>query len=157
MHPYRGHVHDSFTSRPMASPAVSQRQSSIPDNPTMLQGFEWYCPADFKHWQRLETALPVYAALGITSMWIPPACKAGWYTGNGYDIYDLYDLGEFDQKGSRHTKWGNKEELTAFAHSAKGFGIRVLFDTILNHRAAADRSEKVMATKIDPESEFNQA
>lgn len=123
------------------------------DNPTMLQGFEWYCPADFKHWQRLEKALPVHAALGITSMWIPPACKAGWYTGNGYDIYDLYDLGEFDQKGARHTKWGTKEELAAFAHSAQRFGIRVLFDAILNHRAAADRSETLMATEMDPKSE----
>lgn len=120
----------------------------------MLQGFEWYCPADFKHWQRLENALPIYAALGITSMWIPPACKAGWYTGNGYDIYDIYDLGEFDQKGSRHTKWGSKEEFTAFAHSAKRLGIRVLFDAILNHKAAADCSENVTATRVDPESEF---
>lgn len=141
MDPYRGYVH------------AHDHQAWPMDNPTMLQGFEWYCPADFKHWRRLENALPVHAALGITSMWIPPACKAGWYTGNGYDIYDLYDLGEFDQKGSRHTKWGTKEELTAFAHSAKRFGIRVLFDAILNHRAAADRSETVTATEIDPKSE----
>lgn len=119
----------------------------------MMQAFEWYCPADYSHWQRLERALPAHAALGVTSMWIPPACKASWYTGNGYDIYDLYDLGEFDQKGSRQTKWGTKEELAAFAQSAKRVGIRVLFDTILNHKAAADRSESVTATKTDPESE----
>lgn len=137
------------------APAPAQQESFVPDNPTMLQAFEWYCPADNQHWRRLADALPAHAALGVTSMWIPPACKAGWHTGNGYDIYDLYDLGEFDQKGSRHTKWGHKEELAAFAQSAKQAGIRVLFDAILNHKAAADRSEHVVATKVDPESEFH--
>lgn len=122
-------------------------------NQTMFQGFEWYVPADHQHWNRLEKALPTLAALGVTSMWIPPACKAGWYTGNGYDIYDLYDLGEFEQKGSRHTKWGNKEELVAMAESAARCGIRILFDAVLNHKAAADYSEEVVATKYDGEGE----
>lgn len=123
-------------------------------NQTMFQGFEWYVPADHQHWRRLEKALPTLAALGVTSMWIPPACKASWYTGNGYDIYDLYDLGEFDQKGSRHTKWGTKEELVAMAEGAARCGIRVLFDAVLNHKAAADYSEEVAAIKYEGEGEF---
>lgn len=120
----------------------------------MFQGFEWYVPADHQHWRRLEKALPTLAALGVTSMWIPPACKASWYTGNGYDIYDLYDLGEFDQKGSRHTKWGTKEELVAMAESAARYGIRILFDAVLNHKAAADYSEEVAAIKYEGEGKF---
>lgn len=122
-------------------------------NQTMFQGFEWYVPADHQHWRRLEKVLPALAALGVTSMWIPPACKAGWYTGNGYDVYDLYDLGEFEQKGSRHTKWGTKEELVAMAEAAAACGIRVLFDAVLNHKAAADYSEEVVATKYEGEGE----
>ena len=31
--------------------------------------------------------------------------KADSPDGNGYGIYDLFDLGEFDQKGSVATKW----------------------------------------------------
>lgn len=116
----------------------------------MFQGFEWYVPPDQKHWVRLGGLLPTLETLGITSIWIPPACKAGWYTGNGYDIYDLYDLGEFEQKGSRATKWGTKEELVAFAHEAQQRGIKILFDAVLNHRAAADHTEIVQATQIDP-------
>lgn len=119
----------------------------------MFQGFEWYVPPDHRHWRRLEDALPALDALGITSIWIPPACKAGWYTGNGYDIYDLYDLGEFDQKGARHTKWGTKEELVALAHAARRHGLAILFDAVLNHKAAADRCETVSAIKVDPEGE----
>lgn len=135
-------------------PIIPPRPQGAQQNQTMFQGFEWYVPADHQHWRRLEKALPTLAALGVTSMWIPPACKAGWYTGNGYDIYDLYDLGEFEQKGSRHTKWGTKEELVAMAEAAARCGIRILFDAVLNHKAAADYSEEVAAVKYEGEGEF---
>lgn len=141
---------------PMAQPpGPSGSYSRGRQNPTMFQGFEWYAPADYKHWQRLESILPSLASLGVTSMWIPPACKASWYTGNGYDIYDLYDLGEFDQKGSRHTKWGTKEELVAMAERAERCGIAILFDAVLNHKAAADHCEEVLAVQVDPKSTLN--
>jgi len=53
----------------------------------MFQGFEWYVPADGGHWQRLIGALPKLKAIGISNMWIPPACKGDNQNfGNGYDI-----------------------------------------------------------------------
>jgi alpha-amylase len=119
-------------------------------NKTMFQGFEWYCPPDNKHWQRLKKAVPNLAALGVTSMWIPPAAKAGWRGSNGYDIYDLYDLGEFDQKGATCTKWGIKAELVDFVETANLHGMAILFDAILNHKAAADYTEIARAIKVDP-------
>ncbi|KUI66735.1 Alpha-amylase [Cytospora mali] len=136
--------------KPMAHPP--KKPNAAGENPTMFQGFEWYTPADHKHWNRLEGALPSLASLGITSVWIPPACKASWYTGNGYDVYDIYDLGEFDQKGARHTKWGTKEELVAMAERAEQCGVTILFDAVLNHKAAADYSEEVVAVQVDPKN-----
>ncbi|KAK3385763.1 alpha-amylase-like protein [Podospora didyma] len=122
-----------------------------PANQTMVQGFEWYMPADFQHWRRLaDDAIVPLSQLGVTSLWLPPASKAAWPQGNGYDTYDLFDLGEFDQKGARHTKWGSKEELQRLVDVASGHGIKVLFDAVLNHKAAADYSERVVATKVDP-------
>ncbi len=121
-----------------------------PPNQTMFQGFEWYCPADHKHWSRLAGAIPGLAGLGITSMWIPPATKAAWSRSNGYDIYDLYDLGEFSQKGARHTKWGTRDELAGLVQIANSHGIGILFDTVLNHKAAADHTETTTAVKVDP-------
>jgi len=56
-------------------------------------------------------------------MRIPPGCKARWRDSNGYDIYDLGDLGEFDGKGLRATKWGTKEELIEMADAASKCGI----------------------------------
>jgi alpha-amylase len=127
-----------------------------PENKTMFQGFEWYIPADHQHWKRLAKAVPSLSALGITSMWIPPACKASWPDQNGYDIYDLYDLGEFDQKGGRHTKWGTKEELVELTNAASAHGIGILFDAVLNHKAAADFSEPVVAVRVDPKNRMEE-
>ncbi|KAM7221889.1 glycoside hydrolase family 13 protein [Rhypophila decipiens] len=123
---------------------------SCPENQTMMQGFEWYLPADYQHWNRLTGIIPTLSVLGITSIWIPPACKASWHTGNGYDIYDLFDLGEFTQKGARQTKWGTKEELQTLTQTAHAHGIRVLFDAVLNHKAAADYSEPARAIRVNP-------
>ena len=44
--------------------------------------------------------------LGVTALWLPPAYKgAGGDKDVGYGVYDLYDLGEFNQKGSVPTKY----------------------------------------------------
>jgi len=47
-----------------------------PENYTLLQGFEWNCPEDGKHYQRLTTALPQLQNIGIRNIWLPPGCKA---------------------------------------------------------------------------------
>lgn len=41
----------------------------------------------------------------------------------GYDVYDVYDLGEFDQKGNKRTGWGTKEEYVSLIQAGKKAGI----------------------------------
>lgn len=65
-------------------------------------------------------------------------------------MYDLYDLGEFDQKGTRSTKWGTKEELVQLCIEAKKQDIGVLWDAVLNHRCAGDEKEPAEAVVVDP-------
>ena len=72
-------------------------QGATAENNCMFQAFEWNVPADQNHWIRLVNALESLKAIGINNVWIPPACKGANPRGNGYDVYDLYDLGEFDQ------------------------------------------------------------
>lgn len=74
--------------------------------------------------------------------------------GNGYDIYDLYDLGEFDQKGAVPTKWGTKQELEDLVLQAEILDIRVIWDAVLNHKAGADYPEPFKAVKVDPKSKM---
>jgi alpha-amylase len=56
-------------------------------NGTLLQAFEWYVAADGKHWRRLERDIADLEGIGITAMWIPPACKGSGPEDNGYGIY----------------------------------------------------------------------
>ncbi|KAB8274309.1 glycoside hydrolase superfamily [Aspergillus minisclerotigenes] len=133
----------------------AQHLSKLPswdtsDNSLMLQGFEWHVPDDQGHWKRLQRSLVSLKSIGVDSIWIPPGCKAMNPSGNGYDIYDLYDLGEFDQKGSRSTKWGSKTELQSLACSARNLGIGICWDAVLNHKAGADYTERFSAVKVDP-------
>ena len=118
-------------------------------NSTVFQAFEWDIPADQQHWQRLRRVLPQLSSIGVSSLWLPPACKAGSPRGNGYDVYDLYDLGEFEQKGSRSTKWGSKEDLQALASDARRLGLGLIFDAVLNHRCGGDGMERVKVVEID--------
>ncbi|WPH03573.1 glycoside hydrolase family 13 protein [Acrodontium crateriforme] len=119
------------------------------ENATILQAFEWNCPADGKHYKRLLKALPGLKACGVDNIWLPPGCKASSPEGNGYDIYDLYDLGEFDQKGGIRTKWGTKDELLALSKKAQELGLGLYWDAVLNHKAGADKKEKVNAVEVD--------
>lgn len=72
--------------------------------------------------------------------------------GNGYDIYDLYDLGEFDQKGAVATKWGTRQELEDLIYQAAALDIKIIWDAVLNHKAGADFPETFSAVEVDPKS-----
>ncbi|KAF5861210.1 hypothetical protein ETB97_000523 [Aspergillus alliaceus] len=122
---------------------------NAPDNTLLLEAFEWHIPADTCHWRRLQDALPGLKSIGIDNIWIPPGCKGMDSHGNGYDVYDLYDLGEFDQKGSRTTKWGSRKELEDLIANAQELGVGVYWDAVLNHKAGADYPERFEAVKVD--------
>ena len=120
-------------------------------NNCLLQAFEWHSPGDGKHYQRLTKAVPLYWDLGINNIWLPPACKAVNPQGNGYDIYDLYDIGEFDQKGSVATKWGSKRDLGSLHIKASELGVGLIFDAVLSHKAGADRQEHCFGVEVEEE------
>jgi alpha-amylase len=121
-------------------------------NGTMLQLFHWYYPADGSLWKRVKEEAARLAGMGITALWLPPAYKgtSGGYS-NGYDVYDLYDLGEFDQKGSVRTKYGTKEEYIEAIHSAQQAGLKIYVDIVFNHKGGADEAELIKVRKVDPE------
>ncbi|KAF2461988.1 alpha--amylase-like protein [Lineolata rhizophorae] len=132
-----------------ASLAKQNERLPTPRNSTLFQAFEWNVPPDGRHWSRLRDALPALARLGTDNIWLPPGCKASNVVGNGYDIYDLYDLGEFEQKWTRRTKWGTKEELLELGMRAEELGVRLMWDAVLNHKAGADHTEKCRAVEVD--------
>lgn len=82
----------------------------------MLQGFEWNQEGGGKLWRQTKDRAASLGAMGISGVWLPRTCqrivlsrhrtwvsidriafataptKASSQEGNGYDIYDLYDL-----------------------------------------------------------------
>ncbi|TVR66145.1 MAG: alpha-amylase [Spirochaetaceae bacterium] len=121
-------------------------------NGVMMQYFHWYTEADGTLWQRLAREAPALAAAGVTSVWLPPAYKgASGGLDVGYAVYDLFDLGEFDQKGSVRTKYGTREEYLQAIRAAQAAGIQVYADIVFNHKLGADGEEEFEATPFDPE------
>jgi alpha-amylase len=116
-------------------------------NGVMMQYFHWYIAPDGKLWNQLTENAENLSNAGITSVWLPPAYKG---TGGGYDVgygvYDIFDLGEFDQKGSVRTKYGTKDEYLTAIKTAQKVGIQVYADVVLNHKLGADLEEEIEAT-----------
>lgn len=118
-------------------------------NRTILQYFQWYLPDDGGHWRRAAEDAAHLAALGITDVWLPPAYKGQAGRADvGYGVYDLYDLGEFDQKGTVATKYGTKDEYLAAIAAFHRQGIGVIGDIVLNHRMGADEYELTTGSQM---------
>ncbi len=122
-------------------------------NTTLLQFFHWYYPDGGKLWPEVAERAAWLADIGITAVWLPPAYKgdAGGYS-VGYDSYDLFDLGEFEQKGSRATKYGTKEQLLTAVEALKNHHLGVLLDVVLNHKMGADEKEAVKVNRVNPDN-----
>ncbi|WP_145557961.1 alpha-amylase [Yersinia aldovae] len=122
-------------------------------NPTIIQFFHWYYPDGGKLWHEVSERAEHLSHIGINFVWLPPAYKgaSGGYS-VGYDTYDLFDLGEFDQKGTKATKYGDKEGLLNAIHHLKKRDIKVLFDVVFNHKMGADEKEQVSVRKVNPEN-----
>ena len=128
----------------------------IPTNDTMMQYFEWYLPNDGLWWKRCAAKAGNLAELGVTQVWLPPAYKGTCQADVGYGVYDMYDLGEFDQKGTVRTKYGTKAEYLEAIRAFHDAGIGVFADIVLNHRMGGDATEEVTAVTDSPEDRNRQ-
>jgi alpha-amylase len=114
----------------------------------LMQAFHWDCPRvdgqEHGWWRFVRERVPALARTGFTALWLPPVHKAANLGGPsmGYDPYDYYDLGEYDQKGRIETWFGSRQELEALITTAHQHGLQVLADMVFNHNSGADASER---------------
>ena len=81
------------------------------DNGLLVQYFTANTTDSQNLWKKAAEDAAVLKKMGATAVWFPPATKgAQGKEDMGYAPYDLYDLGEFDQKGSVGTRYGTKDE-----------------------------------------------
>jgi len=115
----------------------------------MMQYFHWYVPNDGALWTQVEQQANSLSQAGITALWLPPAYKGASGSADvGYGVYDMYDLGEFNQKGSVRTKYGTKAEYLAAINAAHNAGVKIYGDVVFNHRGGADATEQVNAIRV---------
>ncbi|WP_179504649.1 MULTISPECIES: alpha-amylase [unclassified Sphingomonas] len=119
---------------------------------TLIQFFHWYLP-EGRLWDDTAAAAPGLAEMGVTDVWLPPATKgASGAMSVGYDTYDLFDLGEFDQKGTVPTKYGTRAALETACAALRDHGLRVIHDVVFDHKMGADETERVQVRRANPEN-----
>ena len=143
-------------------------------NGVVFQFFHWYLDKDDSYqgnkplWVFLKDEADHLREIGVDAVWIPPACKgSGGDQTTGYDIYDHFDIGEFNDKGSERTKYGKKEQLhdainALHGHIRSSSGalikdegkkyIQVYGDIVLNHRAGGNLDDFWQAIRVDKDN-----
>lgn len=127
--------------------------TTFAQNDAMMQAFYWDVPVDVVNkngtwWDNLSGKATELKNAGITGIWIPAPSKGNWGIEDmGYGIYDHYDLGNYNQKGSVETRFGSRQELEnmiATMHNTSGGQprINVYADAVLNHVYSNEEDEE---------------
>lgn len=132
--------------------ALLDQLKSNPKSDVFMQGFYWNSPPGGIWFDSLSNLAVKLASAGFGGLWIPPACKGGGASSMGYDIYDHYDFGEFNQKGSVETRFGSRNELQNMVSVYSSVGIDLYFDAVLNHVGNGDFESKYLCSS---DSGFN--
>ena len=102
----------------------------------MMQGFYWNYPnlvGIRRFAQTLQAKVPDMHEAGFTYLWLPPLSRASADQGStGYDVYDYYDLGEYNLGA---TKFGSRNDVRNIIHTLDTSGMHAVADVIFNHRA----------------------
>src|SRR5688500_967357 len=120
----------------------------LAQNDVMMQGFYWDVPVDAvakngTWWTNLKNKSTILKNAGFKGIWVPPPSKGNFGIYDmGYGIYDLYDLGNYNQKGTTETRFGSRTELTQMISQFHTDGIDVYADVVLNHIYTGDSEDQ---------------
>ena len=111
----------------------------LAQDPVLFQAFYWDVPANGEWWDTLRLKAPDLQNLQVDMVWFPPPFKgnSGAYD-MGYGIYDHFDAGEFNQKGSVETRFGSRVELEQAIAAYHNRGMEVICDVVWNHTMGGD-------------------
>ncbi|WP_188620637.1 alpha-amylase [Flavobacterium suaedae] len=100
----------------------------------MMQAFYWDVPGNGVWWNTVSSKIPSWSSAGIDAIWLPPATKAagGGYS-MGYDPFDYFDFGSYNQMGNTETRFGSLSEIQSLISTAHSNNISVIADIVVNH------------------------
>ena len=134
---------------------TQKEEAPQPLDDVMMQAFYWDVPVDEQAkngswWDHLREMAPELKAAGISSLWTPVPAKGNWgIVDSGYGIYDHYDLGNYDQKGTVETRYGSRAELEQMIGVMHKAGIKVYSDVVLNHLYGGDENFEANPVVMD--------
>ncbi len=117
---------------------------SFAQNDVMMQAFYWDVPVDAvtnngTWWDNLNAKSSDMKDAGFTGLWVPAPSKGNFGIYDmGYGIFDHYDLGNYNQKGTTETRFGSRAELETMISTMHTNGIEIYADIILNHIYTGD-------------------
>lgn len=102
----------------------------------MMQAFYWDVPSGGVWWQTVAGKVQSWSDAGIDAIWLPPASKAqnGAFS-MGYDPFDYYDFGQYNQMGSIETRFGSQTELIDLINTSHTAQLSVIADIVINHNS----------------------
>jgi alpha-amylase len=90
-------------------------------------------------WDHLAKQAKALRESGFTAVWLPSPLKANSGTfSDGFDVFDDYDLGSKDQKQTRPTRFGTREQLERCVAILRANGLDVYVDLVENQRVGGD-------------------
>ena len=133
-------------------------------NETLLQSFYWYMgvnkkdnlnddeynpalnyrdkfPEEIDFWNLMHSRVEELNEVGFTALWLPPAHKGHERRDEGYGVYDIWDLGEFEQVGTKRTKYGTRSELDNLIDKLHQYDIKAYYDIVMNQRMHGRKME----------------
>ena len=129
-------LHDQVESRQERPFQVQSVQKSD----VFIEGFYWNSTPGGIWWDSLAHLAPSLAASGFGAIWFPPPTKgAAGALSMGYDIYDQYDFGDYNQKGSLATRFGTRAALVNAINAYHTNGMQVFADAVMGHMDGGDQ------------------
>jgi alpha-amylase len=117
-------------------------------NDVMMQAFYWDVPVNANSlngtwWDNLKAKSTVLKNAGFKGIWVPSPAKGNFGIYDmGYGIFDLYDLGNYNQKGTVETRFGSRSELEQMISTMHTNQIDVYADIVLNHLYTGDDQDE---------------
>jgi alpha-amylase len=117
----------------------------------ILEGFWWDAWTDnypYGWHTYLAKLAPRLRDLGIDGVWVPSPSKGNaGINSMGYDIFDAYDLGDKNQKGTVGTRFGDKDSFLRMIAVMHANGLDVYPDIVLNHTAGGEKDDAAPGDK----------
>ena len=86
------------------------------------------------------------AQAGFSAILYPPVSKTQsghWPTGDGYGVFDQYDIGWKNQVGARETRFGDRERLQRSIAIAHACGLEVYLDVVMHQQSGSNGGDGV--------------